>query len=319
MPDPPPPRATTEPDALAVFEAYLAGERGFSVHTLRAYVGDLAQFCDFLRLGPDALAEPPEERGAAPMRLLASAPRDDVRSYLAHVQTRGSSPRTAARKLAAVRAAYRCFVRSGAVAENAALSVRSPKLARDLPDVLSIPEVTALLEAPDVAVPLGCRDKALLEVLYSSGIRAAELAGLHLRDVDLISGVIRVLGKRRKERLAYLGSYAVDAVRAYLRIRGALGNPTHDTVFVNARGGPLTTRSVQRVVDRYVRQALPMRRDVSPHTLRHTFATHMLDGGADLRVVQELLGHESLSTTQIYTHVSLERLREVYRDAHPHA
>ena len=309
----------TSPDALSRLEAHLAGERGFSVHTLRAYVADVAQFGGFLRRGPDALACPPDEREPVSVDALRNATRDDVRSYLAHIQTRGSSARTAARKLAALRAAYRYFLRIGEVSDNPAISLKTPRLARDLPDVLSIPEVTALLEAPDVSTPLGRRDRALLEVLYSSGIRAAELAGLRQRDVDLVSGVVRVLGKRRKERLAYLGRYAVDAVTAYLRIRGELGAPKHETVFVNARGGPLTTRSVQRVVERYVRESLPMRRDVSPHTLRHTFATHMLDGGADLRVVQELLGHESLSSTQIYTHVSLERLRAVYRDAHPHA
>ena len=181
--------------------------------------------------------------------------------------------------------------------------MRSPKLARDLPDVLSIPEVTALLEAPDTSEPLGVRDRAILETLYSSGIRAAELAGLQVRDIDLIGCTIRVLGKRRKERIA----------------RPQSGHPSETALFLNARGGPLTTRSIQRVVEKYVRQVIPAGRAVTPHTLRHTFATHMLDGGADLRVVQELLGHESLSSTQIYTHVSLERLRQVYRKAHPHA
>lgn len=294
--------------------------RGFSKHTLRAYMNDLDQFCDFLVRGPKAFEHPfGEPRPKASLAALKRATRNEIRSFLAHVQTTGGTARTAARKLAAIRAAYKFFVRRGMMEDNPALSVKSPKLSKELPDVLSIPEVTALLEAPDTADPLGTRDRALLETLYSSGIRAAECAGLRLPDLDLGRGLIRVLGKRNKERLAHLGSFAVKALNAYLSVRGELGSPRHDVVFVNSRGGPLTTRSIQRVVEKYVRQVLPGRREVSPHTLRHTFATHMLDGGADLRVVQELLGHESLSSTQIYTHVSIDRLKQVYRDTHPHA
>ena len=200
-----------------------------------------------------------------------------------------------------------------------ALAVKSPKIPRDLPDVLTIPEVTAILEAPDLSQPLGLRDKALLETLYSSGIRASELSALTQKDIDFISGTVRVMGKRNKERIAQLGSYSIDALNAYFRVRGDLGKPNHTVVFVNFRGGPLTTRSVQRVVEKYVRQVLPGRTEVSPHTFRHSFATHMLDAGADLRVIQELLGHESLSTTQIYTHISIDRLKEVYHQTHPHA
>ena len=301
------------------FLDYLEGERGFSAHTIRAYLSDLAQFCDYIRSGPAAFVRAPEERPSASLDALARAGRNDVRAFLAHVQTAGGVAKTSARKLASLRAAYKFFVRKGTLQDNPADAVKSPRLARDLPDVLSIPEVTALLSAPDTSEPLGVRDRALLETLYSSGIRAGELAGLRLGDVDLDGGTIRVLGKRRKERIAYLGSYATDALKAYLRIRALLGSPGHDGVFVNARGGPLTTRSVQRIVERHARLALPTRRDVSPHTLRHTFATHLLNAGADLRAVQELLGHESLSTTQIYTHVSIDRLKEVYRQSHPHA
>jgi integrase/recombinase XerC len=304
---------------LQRFVDYLETERGFSAHTVRAYMSDLDQFCDYLREGPAAFQREPEERPPASLDALQRARRNDVRAFLAHVQTAGGSVRTAARKLASLRAAYKFLVRTEQLADNPAVSVKSPKLRRDLPDVLTIPEVTALLDAPDASKPLGVRDRALLEALYSSGIRAAELAGLRMRDVDLVGGTMTVLGKRQKERIAYLGNYAVDALKAYFDVRPGIGHPSHDRVFVNARGGPLTTRSVQRIVERYVRQALPGRREVSPHTLRHTFATHMLNGGADLRVVQELLGHESLSSTQIYTHVSIDRLKEVYRDAHPHA
>ncbi len=305
--------------ATTLFENHLAAEKGFSIHTVRAYVKDLEQFCDYVVAGPDSFAQAVEERPPASLEALRRAQKTDVRAFLAHVQTAGGTSRTSARKLASIRAAYLFFMRTGAVEANPAEALRSPKLSRDLPGVLSIPEVTALLEAPDCSGPLGLRDRAVMETLYSSGIRAAECAGLRMGHMDLSSGVMTVLGKRNKERIAYLGNCAKEAIGAYLRARHELNSPGHDRVFVNFRGGPLTTRSIQRIIEQYVRQALPHHRDISPHTLRHTFATHMLDAGADLRVVQELLGHESLSSTQIYTHVSIERLKEVYRHSHPHA
>ncbi|HOF39765.1 MAG TPA: tyrosine recombinase XerC [Candidatus Hydrogenedentes bacterium] len=302
------------------FSEYLSVERGFSDHTARAYLNDVAQFCCYLEQGPAALAsEKIDERAQPRFEILRRASRNDIRAFLGHLRTLGASPRTAARKLSSIRALYRFFVRAGAMEENPAQAVHSPRLPRDLPVALSIPEVTALMEAPDAATPLGKRDRAILETLYSSGVRCAELAGLTLDSIDLIGGTMVVLGKRKKERIAHLGNWALDALQAYLTVRGTLGHPGHRRLFVNARGGPLTTRSVQRVMEKYVRAVLPGRRDVSPHTLRHTFATHMLNGGADLRVVQEMLGHESLSTTQIYTHVSVDRLKAVYRQAHPHA
>lgn len=308
--------------AVEKFTDYLRGERGFSEHTVRAYVRDVEQFCRYLRLGPKAFDGNGAAEGGTPedaLPHLDRASRNDVRAFLGHVQTAGGSARTAARKLASIRAAYTFYTRVGELAENPARAVKSPKLSRELPDVLSIPEVTALLEAPDRSEPLGVRDRAILEVLYSSGVRASELAGLRTRDVDLVGGTITVLGKRKKERVAYLGQPATDALNAYLRVRPELGAPTHDRVFVNFRGGPLTTRSVQRILDKYAAQALPGRSEVSPHTLRHSFATHLLNAGADLRVIQELLGHASLASTQIYTHVGIDRLKEIYRHAHPHA
>jgi integrase/recombinase XerC len=305
--------------ATTLFENHLAAEKGFSLHTVRAYVKDLEQFCDYVMSGPDAFRRPAEERPPASLDALRRAQKTDVRAFLAHVQTAGGTSRTSARKLASIRAAYRFFMRTGALESNPAETLRSPKLARDLPSVLSIPEVTKLLEAPDINEPLGLRDRAVMETLYSSGIRAAECAGLRIAHLDLAGGTMTVLGKRNKERIAYLGRCAQEALAAYLRVRPVLGAPAHDRVFVNFRGGPLSTRSIQRIVEHYVRAALPHLRDVSPHTLRHTFATHLLDAGADLRVVQELLGHESLSSTQIYTHVSIDRLKDVYRQSHPHA
>jgi len=306
--------------AIDQFAKYLEVERGFSPHTIRGYLSDLAQFCDYVKHGPAAferdLREPQE---AVSISVLQDAQRNDVRAFLAHVRALGGSARTAARKLAALRAAYKFFVRIGDMTNNPAQSVKSPRLPRTLPDVLSIPEVTALIEAPDTSVPLGIRDRVILEVLYSSGVRAGELVGLGLADVHLSRATITVLGKRKKERIAHLGTHAIRALEDYLAVRPQLGQPKHNRLFVNFRGGPLTVRSVQRIIEKYVRQVLPGRRDVSPHTLRHTFATHMLNGGADLRVVQELLGHESLSSTQIYTHVSIDQLKQVYREAHPHA
>lgn len=302
------------------FIHYLKVERGFSQHTLRAYMNDLDQFCDFLVNGVKALRrEESDPRPRASLDVMQKAGKNEIRAFLAHVQTAGGTPRTSARKLAAIRAAFKYFVRTGRLDINPALSVKSPKIGRNLPDVLSIPEVTALMEAPDTSTPLGLRDRALLETLYSSGIRASELTALKIPDIDFGQGIMRVFGKRKKERIAQLGSHAIKALKEYLAVRADLGRPQHTITFVNARGGPLTSRSVQRVVERYVRQVLPGRHEVSPHTLRHTFATHMLDAGADLRVVQELLGHESLSSTQIYTHVSIDRLKQVYHDAHPHA
>jgi integrase/recombinase XerC len=307
---------------LGTFLDYLTVERGFSAHTVRAYERDVRQFCGYLRHGPKAFSNagpPPDADVGDALKRLNGATRNDVRAFLGHVQTTGGSTRTAARKLASLRAAYRFYNKVGAVAGNPAREVKSPKLSRELPDVLTIPEMAALLDAPDRSGPPGLRDRAILEVLYSTGVRAAELAGLTLRSVDLVGATITVLGKRGKERLAYLGEPATDALAAYLKVRARLGKPAHDRVFVNARGGPLTTRSVQRIVDRYTAQALPDRRGVSPHTLRHSFATHLLNAGADLRVIQELLGHASLSSTQIYTHVGIDRLKEIYKQAHPHA
>ena len=302
------------------FMNHLKAERNCSRHTRRAYRNDLNQFCDFLVNGAAAFRRGEDEpHPQASLDVMRTADRNAVRSFLAHVQTSGGSARTAARKLAAIRTAYRFFVRVGLMEANPAQAVTAPKLPKGLPDVLSIPEVAALVEAPDLSEPLGVRDRAVLETLYSSGLRAAELVGLRFEDVDFDHAMLRVLGKRNKERIVPVGSMALAAVREYLAVRPSLGDPEHPFLFVNHRGGKLTTRSVQRILEKYVRMILPARREVSPHTLRHTFATHMLDAGADLRVVQELLGHASLSSTQIYTHVSLERLRQVYRNAHPHA
>jgi len=302
------------------FMNHLRAERNLSKHTIRAYRIDLDQFCDFLEYGAAAFSRHPDDaRATASLKILERATKDDVRRFLAQARATGATAKTAARKLASLRAAYKYFTRTGRLIDDPAGQVKTPKIARGLPETLSVPEAAALLEAPDTATPLGKRDRALLETLYSSGMRASEVAGLKLADVNLEEGSARVFGKRAKERIAYLGEPAVRALNAYLPARAALGGGAHGFVFVNARGGPLTSRSVQRVVESHARTALPMREHISPHTLRHSFATHLLDAGADLRVVQELLGHDSLASTQVYTHVSIDRLKAIYRKAHPHA
>jgi integrase/recombinase XerC len=304
---------------VLMYMNHLRVERNLSPHTLRAYMGDIDQFCDFVVNGAKAFTrDPADPRPRATLDILQRADKHAIRAFLAHVQTTGGTARTGARKLASLRTAYAYFVRHGKMSENPAELVNAPRMPKDLPEVLSIPEVSALLEAPDASTAAGKRDGALLELLYSSGIRAAELTGLSIGDVDLGHGAMRVFGKRRKERIAYVGKPAARALAEYLRVRHEFGAPEHDKLFVNQRGGPLSERSVQRIVEAHARIALPHRNDVSPHTLRHTFATHMLDGGADLRVVQEMMGHESLASTQVYTHVSIERLKSVYREAHPH-
>jgi integrase/recombinase XerC len=308
------------PSDLFRYLHYLEVERNFSPHTLRAYTNDLNSFCDFVENGKTAfLRDPEEQHPPATLEALQKADRKTVRAFLAHLQTSGATARTASRKLAALRSVYLFFQKTGEIQENPTQGLRSPKKAHALPEILSIVEITVLLESVDCSTPLGRRDLAVLEVLYSCGIRAAELASLSLADIFWESGTLRVFGKRKKERIVPVGAPALRAVRSYLQARSELGAPDHRILFVNHRGGPLTTRSIQRIVEKQVRASLPDRQGISPHSLRHSFATHMLDAGADLRVVQEILGHESLSSTQIYTHVSIDRLKEVYRDAHPHA
>ncbi|MCX8064749.1 MAG: tyrosine recombinase XerC [Candidatus Hydrogenedentes bacterium] len=308
---------------MEIFFEHLRVERGLSSHTIRAYEADLEHFCDYIQNGMSAFAPESDksrkQRVSVDLETLKRATRQDVRSFLAHIQGSGCSVLTVSRKLSALKTTYGFLVRRGFLGENPATATRTPKIIRDLPTVLTVEEVTKLLESVDGEDAISIRDRALLEVLYSTGMRASECATLTLSSIDFSSGLVRVLGKRRKERLVPLGSFAKDALRKYLNVRRSLGNPLHQFIFVNAKGGPLTARSIQRIVEARALKALPYRDDITPHTLRHTFATHMLNGGADLRVVQEMLGHEQLSTTQIYTHVSVERLREVYVKSHPHA
>jgi integrase/recombinase XerC len=294
--------------AIDEFLRELASARGASPHTLRAYRADLAELGRFL-----AAREVREPRAVTHRHL---------RLYLAHLSERGLARTSIQRKLSAARSWFKQLARRGSIDAHPAHGLRQARVARKLPGCLECGEVERLLAAPDPQRAVGRRDRALLELLYSAGTRAAETVGLDTTDLDLDRGVARVRGKGNKERLAALGPPAVAALRAYLgdptRIRGAMTRPVSRAVFLNARGGRLTTRSLARIVESAVRAAGIARR-VTPHMLRHSFATHLLDRGCDLRSVQELLGHAHLVTTQIYTHVSIKRLKDVYAKAHPRA
>jgi integrase/recombinase XerC len=289
--------------AINQFIQYLAVERNVSSHTIAAYASDLAQFQSFV------LRERGDDIGVETVDHLL------IRRYLAllHKDHRKSS---IGRKLAAIRAFFKYLVREGRMVKNPAELVSTPKKEKRLPFHLNIDEVTALVEAPRGGDLSGLRDRAILETLYSCGIRVSELTGLDVGAVDLEDGLARVLGKGGKERVVPVGSYARRAIAAYLAARN---QPGHDApLLLNVRGGRLTSRSVGRIVDKYILKLATIKK-ISPHTLRHTFATHLLESGADLRAIQELLGHASLSTTQKYTHVSIDRLMEVYDKAHPKA
>jgi tyrosine recombinase XerC len=290
-------------ERMQTFLDHLRHERRVSPHTLRGYSRDLL---DLLEHTGDVKAEEIDGLG--------------IRGFLAGLHDAGASRATVARKLAAVRSFFRFLVKREVIEASPAALVRTPKQPRRLPKFLHEEEVGRLLDAPGPRDAFPHRDRAILELLYSTGIRVSELTGLGIDDLDLAVGLCRVRGKGDRERLVPIGSVAVNALHAYIAgERRRLVEGVHAAaLFLNRDGNRLSARSVRRLLARYrTRSGLPS--DVSPHTLRHSFATHLLDRGADLRSVQELLGHESLSTTQIYTHVSSERLRETYVHAHPRA
>ena len=284
------------------FLQYQGVERNASDATCRSYAVDLAQFFRFL----------------GHRRLGALTPLD-VRRFVAHLSTGQRSRRTIARKLSCLRSFFRFLCREGRLDHNPAQAVPTPRLDRRLPSFLDEQQVARLVEAPTDAKWQGLRDRAILETLYSTGMRVSELTGLNQDDLDEISGTVVVRGKGKKERLCPVGATALRAVRRYLAARpSAKKLRVPYAIFVSQKGTRLTARQVDRRLAQYVRQTqLPA--SISPHSLRHTFATHLLDRGADLRSVQELLGHASLSTTQIYTHVTAQRLKKVYDQAHPRA
>jgi len=294
---------------LEEFTLYLRDERNVSPHTLRAYEREVRRFVDFAGA----------EMGCARARDASPA---TVRAYLAHLHMERLAKVSAQRALAALRTYFRFLGREGVVGANPAKVVATPRAPKKLPDVVTAPDLAQLLEALP-ATPAGRRDRAALELLYGSGLRAAELVGLDLDDLDLGRRLVRVRGKGGKERVVPFGHPAVAAIRAYLPARAgwraaAADRDPGEPLFVNQRGGRLSDRSLRRIVDAAVHRIASIHH-LHPHTLRHAFATHLLEAGMDLRAIQELLGHASLSTTQRYTHLDLAHLMETYRKAHPKA
>ncbi len=291
------------PEAFDRFIEYLTAERNASRYTVRNYDADLHGFFRFM--------------GEAGIGSLDEVNKDVIRDYLGQLMERGFARTSIARKLSAVRSFYRYLQREELVSISPAATISSPKLDRRLPVFLSLEEAVRLIEAPDLSTPSGLRDRAFLELLYASGLRVSELVSLNMDQVNLEIREIRVWGKGAKERIVMMGDPAANALAAYVdRGRPTFAAGSTPALFLNQDGGRLTVRSIQSFVRAYARMA-GIEKDVHPHMVRHTFATHLLNGGADLRVVQELLGHASLSSTQIYTHVSRAQAKRVYLAAHP--
>jgi integrase/recombinase XerC len=301
------------------FLDYLKLERHFSDYTVKSYGADLIQFGQFLA---GEIGNADAARGTAGGSLDDKQARCEpltIREFLAYLYAQNDTKSTTARKLATLRSFYKFLIRRGVVSVNPLSTIRTPKQEKRLPKCLDLDQVQKLLDAPGDGDLLSARDKAMLEVLYSSGIRVSELVELEMADLDLQEGVLRVKGKGRKDRLTPIGSQAIKALQRYFELRGnGSGQPMTGRVFLNKHGESLSTRSVRRKLDKYL-VAAGLDPGISPHTLRHSFATHLLNNGADLRSVQELLGHQSLSTTQIYTHLTTSRMKEVYDQAHPRA
>lgn len=299
-------RKTLE-EYIRSFERHLRFEKNCSPHTVRNYISDLMQYERFL-----SGCERPGKGGVDTDQLT-------IRGYLASLQ-KSNSRSSIGRKLAAIRTFYRFLVREGVLDSNPLEGVATPRMKKRLPKFFSVDDIFRLMDAASGEKPLIVRDRAILELLYSSGLRVGELAALGIDDIDIRGGMVKVLGKGGKERMIPVGGKALDAIGDYLKLRESMsaGIKDRSALFLNYRGGRLTSRSVARIVDKYLRMGgVPGKG--SPHTLRHSFATHLLDAGADLRGIQELLGHASLSTTQKYTHITTDRLMEVYDKAHPRA
>jgi integrase/recombinase XerC len=304
-------------DMLTQFLEHLRYERNVSEHTLRNYQSDLEQFLDYL-----APAHPKTGKRSTPA--LATIDHITIREWLSTLHTAQKKKASIARKLAALRTFFQFLVREGVLEMNPAKLVATPRLEKKLPVHLSIEEAISFIETPDVKTDLGKRDRAMLELMYATGVRVAELTKMNLGHIDFKNRLIRVTGKRRKERIVPFGEPALEALRTYLDIRdkfldaAPVSEREPEALFLNYQGTRITTRSVGRMVEKYI-SICAGRYEISPHALRHSFATHLLDSGADLRDIQELLGHARLSTTQIYTHVSMEKLIQVYDKAHPKA
>ncbi len=295
---------------VSLFAEHMATVRGLSPHTITAYAKDVRQFASWVKFQTGGETDP------------ADVDHTLLRSFLGTLRRRGYASGTVARKLASLRAFFRYLHNSGVIEQDPATLLHSPRKSHRLPSFFSREEMAAALQKPDGDPFLVARDRAILEFLYSTGVRLAELVGLNVEDVDRRDRTARVAGKGSKERITPIGGPALEALDDYLAARAELlrkrENSTTGALWLNRSGTRLSGRSVQRMVRRYMRTVTEQDK-VSPHVIRHTFATHLLEGGADLRAVQELLGHESLSTTQIYTHLTTDRLKQVYRQAHPRA
>jgi integrase/recombinase XerC len=298
------------------FLEHLRYERNVSEHTLRNYSSDLEQFCDYL-----APAKSDSKRKLPDIHEIDHI---TIREWLANLHAANKRKSSIARKLAALRTFFQFLVREGMLETNPAKLVNTPRLEKKLPKHLSIEEAVRFIESPDVDTDLGKRDRAMLELMYATGVRVSELTKLNVGDVDFGNKLVRVSGKRRKERIVPFGDPALEALQSYLKVRdrflfhAPITLRDDKALFLNYQGTRITTRSVGRMVEKYIRICAGAH-NISPHALRHSFATHLLDSGADLRDIQELLGHARLSTTQVYTHVSMEKLVEVYDKAHPKA
>jgi len=317
------------------FVDYLRYERHFSPYTARCYGADLRQFVEYLGAQPSVCLEEQFDPERQPTdafiqrieQKLIGADSMFIRGFLTHLDTFGYSTATTARKIATLRSFYKWALKREFTQTNPMLLIRTPKQAKRLPKAITVEQVEQLLTAPDNGDTLGARDRAILETLYSTGVRVSELVDLNRVDLDFNTQTLHIRGKGKKERIVPLGSHAVAAIRHYMtllepdpRFQELRFQPDQNAVplFINKNGGRLSSRSVRRKLDKYLKE-IGLDPTISPHTLRHSFATHLLDNGADLRSVQELLGHQSLSTTQIYTHLSSMRMRESYLDAHPRA
>jgi integrase/recombinase XerC len=292
--------------AIKRFLRYLDVERDVSAHTVKGYREDLESLADYLA---DDQGRPPRPAGISPL---------DLRQYVSDLHAAGYARSSISRRLASLRSFFRFAQREGTVDSNPAKPLRNPRKQRALPHFLTSEEVERLLLAPDTSGKMGARDLAILETMYSTGVRVSELVGMNVQDLDLAEGVARIRGKGKRERFAPIGSFAVGAIEHWLETRADGELDRQDPVFVNRLGTRLSTRSVGRMLEKYIAQA-GLDRRTTPHTLRHSFATHLLDRGADIRSVQELLGHRSLVTTQIYTHLTTATLRKAYEKAHPRA
>jgi integrase/recombinase XerC len=333
-------RMSNQASLVQQFINYLRAERHFSPHTAKCYAADLQQFCGFLCLkkasgtydvgngngsGPTLelakLVPTPETSGEELNRRLLSVDTEDVRTLMSVLRDHNYCKSTVARKLATLRSFYKFLVRRGYLTNNPVASIRTPKQDKRLPKCLEEDQIEKLLANPDTTTLLGARDRAMLETLYSTGMRVSELTALDITDIDLTTNVVRVSGKGKKRRVIPLAPGAVQMILHFLDLRrNDPRNPSFDpdALFINKHGRRLSTRSVRRKLDKYLLDA-GLDLSVSPHTLRHSFATHMLRRGADLRSVQEMLGHQSLSTTQIYMHLSGEAVKESYDKSHPRA